>query len=326
VRRLAIRLAPALVLLALLQAGACRCQDEGDELPVIVERVDAGKAKPAPVRPEEQRAAARLARAVRAGNARLVALPPGTPSQARNLQQGKALLQAGDKEAAQAHFQAATHGPVTGARVSALLALGDLYREQGRMGECVGTHEEAARIAVGVPEVQLQLGRAYVAAGRTAKGEEALRQAVKLEPRLLAAWVDLGTLLARVGRDAEAAKALLTYERYLFALVEELRVGGEADRLAAVDALALASDEKVVSALVSTLDDPSERVRAAAAEALGDSASTVAGEAIEGKLASERSEEVRTALMQARQRLRAALSRPGGPAASVPAPSPAPTP
>lgn len=302
----------AALVAATLPVG-CRCADEP------VPRPDAGRPRPVakPKAQDDQRSVARLARAVRAGNARLVSLPPGTPSQARNLEQGKALLQAGDKEAAQVHLQAAAQGPMTGARVSALLALGDIYREEGRMAESVAIHEDAARIAVGVPEVQLQLGRAYVAVGRQAQGEEALRRAVKLEPRLLAAWVDLGALLTRQGRGKDAAEAFLTYEKYLFALVEELRVGGEADRLAAVDALSLASDEQALEALVATLGDPADTVRAAAAEALGDSAAREALVAVEGHLKSERSEEVRTALRQSRHRLLATLTPPA-PAVSPP--------
>ena len=317
-----------LALVPALAVTGCRCADDrtpaaadaGGAAAAASDRSDAAAARSA---------AARLARAVRAGNARLVSLPPGTPRQTRNLEQGKAMLQAGDKEAATAHFQAASHGPLTGARVSALLALGDVYREQDRLQECVAIHEEAARIAVGVPEVQLQLGRAYTAMGRLAKGEEALRRAVHLEPRLLAAWVDLGALLARSGRQEEAAQALLTYEKYLFDLVGRLRDGDEADRLAAVDALSLTSDDKAVEALTHTLADPSAQVRAAAAEALGDSAAVAAFTAIEAHLASERSEEVRTALRQAASRLRVDLTRLGKlPAAApdTPAPAEAPAP
>lgn len=273
-----------------------------DEAPVQAKAKP--KRKPRPVADGK---AARLIEAVRKGEARLTKLPPGTPKQLQNLEQGKAMLQAGDKDAAAAHFEAAAYGDVTGARVSALLALGDLERERGRTAETVRLHEQAGNIAPGVPEVQLQLGRAYLLVGRTNDAEEALRRAVKMEPRLLAGWIDLGALLARDGRQAEAAQAYLTYEKYLFDLVKRLKAGDEGDRLAAVDALSLAAgDDKAIEALAEALADPASTVRASAATALGDSGAPGAGAALTKALASERSEEVKLALTQASARLRAA--------------------
>ena len=290
----------------------CRCDDTPPAAvsagaPEVGTGADAAGAKAVEPAPVDEGKAARLIRAVREGSARLVMLPPGKPDQLRNLEKGKAMLLAGDKETALAHFQAASQGPLTGARVSAMLALGDVHRDMGRPAESLALHEEAARVAPGVPEVQLQLSRAYSAVGRAADAERVVRQAVKLEPRLLAGWVDLGGLLVRAGRPQEAAEAYLSYEKYLFTLVRSLRDGEESDRLIAVDALSLARDDKAIQALLGRLDDPSAAVRAATAQALGDSASAVAADAIAAHLVSERSEEVRTALTQAAQRLRADL-------------------
>ncbi len=300
----------ALALAAVVGLAGCRQETK----PPVAE-----PAPPAPVAepaaPEPRRSvgdskAARLIEAVRKGEARLTQLPPGTPEQARNLEQGKAMLQAGDKDSAAGHFEAAALGAVSGARVSALLALGDIERERGRSAETVRLHEQASAIAPGVPEVQLQLGRAYLLVGRSKDAEEALRRAVKVEPRLLAGWVELGSLLARNGRAEDAADAYLTYERYLFDLVKRLDAGGEEDRLIAVDALSLAaSDTKAMTALVRALQDSSPAVRASAATALGDSGAPEAWPALRGALATERSPEVRRALVQAAHRREAPPAR-----------------
>ncbi len=310
--------APLLASTLALGLLACLPGCRQDTQPTANPKAEAAKAEKAtkakkatPPRPRRRPVAdgkaARLIEAVRKGEARLTQLPEGTPKQLRNLEQGKAMLQAGDKEAAAAHFEAASYGDVTGARVSALLALGDLERERGRTAETVRLHEQAGNIAPGVPEVQLQLGRAYLLVGRTKDAEKALRQAVNMEPRLLAGWVDLGGLLAKTGRADEAARTYLKYEKYLFDLVRRLKAGDDSDRLVAVDALSLAAgDDKAVVALAEALSDPSAPVRAAAATALGDSGVPAAAPALATALTSERSEEVRRALTQASARLRAA--------------------
>lgn len=297
-----------------LCVGGCRQETAPTPPPAPKPVTVKAKAPPAPKRrprPMADGKAARLIDAVRKGEARLTQLPVGTPKQLQNLEQGKSMLQAGDKEAAAAHFEAASYGGVTGARVSAMLALGDLERERGRTAETVRLHEQAADIAPGVPEVQLQLGRAYILVGRLKDAEQALTRAVKMEPRLLPAWVDLGALLAKAGRTEEAAKAYLTYEKYLFDLVKRLKAGDEADRLVAVDALSLAAvDDKATLALVEALADPASAVRAAAATALGDSGAPGAGKALALALASERSDEVRRAITQATARLRQSAVKP----------------
>ncbi len=226
-------------------------------------------------------------------------LPPGTPQQQRSLQIAKTLALSGSCAAAEPHLEAVAAGPLTGARISALLMLGECYRTEGRTREVLALYERARGLAPAVPEVHAALGRAYLEAGQTEDAREALSEATRLEPRLLSAQLDLGVALLRLGRRDDAAQLYLQYEGHLRALASQSQQGTVEERRAALEVLGLVQDELALRAQVAALVDPDEQCRLIAASSLAESESPLAREALNQRLLEERSPEVRSALRQA---------------------------
>lgn len=248
------------------------------------------------------------------------ALPPGTPEQERSLQVAKGLALSGSCQAAEPHLEAVLAGPLTGAKISALLILGDCYRSSGRLQDDIAVFERARDLVPGVPAVHAALGRAYLEVQRDDEAVKSLRRALQLEPALLGSYTDLSTALIRLGRHKEAAEVRTEYERTLEKLIRQLEQGSLDERRGAVDALALTDDEQAVRALGQALADEDGSVRILAASALSDSQSAAALEALRSRLQIERVPEVITAMRQALTALESALPQAGG---AVPQQAPA---
>jgi tetratricopeptide (TPR) repeat protein len=78
----------------------------------------------------------------------------------------------------------------------------------GRLQQVLDELEAAERANASRPENQLNLANHLLARGRPAEAEAALRQALKLDPRSVAARVNLADVLRATGRD-EASEAAL---------------------------------------------------------------------------------------------------------------------
>jgi tetratricopeptide (TPR) repeat protein len=86
----------------------------------------------------------------------------------------------------------------------ALLMLASALRRQGRLEEAVGVLEPLAKAQPKAAMVQFETGLAFASAGRTREAILALKCTVQLNPKLAAAWRELGDQLTIVG-DTDAA-------------------------------------------------------------------------------------------------------------------------
>jgi Flp pilus assembly protein TadD len=74
----------------------------------------------------------------------------------------------------------------------------------GRFAEAVPYYNAALKASPGNAEVYADRGYSLCLQGRDSEGEVSLRQAIAIEPRLARAHNNLGALLARAGRTADA--------------------------------------------------------------------------------------------------------------------------
>jgi type IV pilus assembly protein PilF len=84
--------------------------------------------------------------------------------------------------------------------------LGLSFAEQGRYEDAIVQYRKAISMPVyPTPEVgYYNLGRAYVQINKPREAEDALRMAIRLDPKLGAAYYQLGVVLASTGRRDEA--------------------------------------------------------------------------------------------------------------------------
>ncbi|HEV8437312.1 MAG TPA: tetratricopeptide repeat protein [Methylomirabilota bacterium] len=108
---------------------------------------------------------------------------------------------------AQAEFQKAVQLDPTYAEAQHNLGLS--LAEQGRYEQAIAAYRKALSMPVyPTPEVgYYNLGRAYGLAGKLPEAEEALRTAIRLDPKLAAAYYQLGVVLTTGGRREEAKGA-----------------------------------------------------------------------------------------------------------------------
>ena len=113
--------------------------------------------------------------------------------------------------------------------------LGLSFAEQGRYEQAIGAYRKALTLPIyPTPEVgYYNLGRAYAQVNKLREAEDALRTALRLDPRLAAAHYQLGVVLTSAGRreDAKAsfrqARDLEPSSPFGQAAVEALKTLGE---------------------------------------------------------------------------------------------------
>ncbi len=125
---------------------------------------------------------------------------PGKARPHNNL--GTALGEAGDPAGAVEAFERALE--LDPEHFQARLGLGRAYLALGKTERGEEILTQAARGAPGSPRPFMELGRGYLAAGEPAPAEEAFRRAVQLDPRHMGARYNLGTTLLTRGRPGEA--------------------------------------------------------------------------------------------------------------------------
>lgn len=163
-------------------------------------------------------------------------------------------------------------GPMSGTRVSGVIALTDLLMTEGQDAEALKIIEALYRDAPDIPEITFVLGDAYKANGRLAEATLAFQQALKQQPLLLRAHIEIGGLLQQQGQTEASGQAFLQYERaiYKYAKLLEDTQSNPTDRLKIAEAFGYLPDDRAVPALLEALDDPYPAVRLAVADALGE--------------------------------------------------------
>jgi tetratricopeptide (TPR) repeat protein len=86
-------------------------------------------------------------------------------------------------------------------------ALGNLYREVGRISEAIAAYQEALARNSNDAAAHLGLGTMLLLHEQPFAAEPHLRKATELAPSVPATWMNYGSCLIRQGRDAEAAVA-----------------------------------------------------------------------------------------------------------------------
>ncbi|MFC2075442.1 tetratricopeptide repeat protein, partial [Bdellovibrionota bacterium] len=90
--------------------------------------------------------------------------------------------------------------------------LGDIYYEAGDFGKAKTEYEAALKQNPSVIRAYLNLGRSYRSLGRLETAEEIFNTLLKLDPNNAVAWKDLGELAE--GRENNEA-AVHAYKQYL---------------------------------------------------------------------------------------------------------------
>jgi len=136
----------------------------------------------------------------------LASLGLGGPARAADpLTQGLGAAATGRWEEARAALRAATVGPT---RAQALLALAELELSLGRFAAAGEWIEEAGLVPGLEAPAALLTGRSLRAQGRYAAARTAFAESLRIDPALLAAGVELGTLELALGRRAQALQVL----------------------------------------------------------------------------------------------------------------------
>ena len=234
-------------------------------------------------------------------------LVPPTDEQLEALDRGKRALAEGRDDEALAALTAAWSAPTSGAAVSAGIAVTELLETRGDVAATRAIFESLLARAPRVPEVQILAGRFFVRQHEESRAVEALRTAIELQPEFVPAYTDLGTLLARLGRNEEAAAVLLEYELQLEKLIRRLEDANAplADRLAVADLFSTVVDERLTEVLIRVLRGEAPELRVAAGSALADDDAPEALVALAEAALAERHPVARRAMADSLRRARA---------------------
>lgn len=233
-------------------------------------------------------------------------LGEGTETQRNKLAKAKTYFMNDQLEEAEPLFEEVVDGgPMSGPRVSAYIALGQIYLQTDRPKQAVDMLESMPPPGENVVEARLVVARAHAQQENT---EEAIREfehVTELQPNYVFAYPVLGSLYARTGRDKKAAETYLKYENRLETMATVLESPDEhgvADRLNILDFLSGVNDERAAEAVRQALADPDPRVRARAAKMTGTMRIVAATQRLEELAASD-------SVRRVRQRAEASLEK-----------------
>lgn len=255
--------------------SACKLKDSGDESEKAASDEQAAKSSDektaAEPEPKEKPGPEAAAPDESAQPTDPSALPGGTEAQLSLLAQAKTAFLSGRMDEAERLFEELSQtGPLTGPRVSAYIALGQIYNETGRPEKAVELYEGLAEKVDDVPEVQIVVARSLAKQGETTKAIRAYRELLSKQPDYIFALIELAELYDKAGRDEKSAKTLYKYEQKIYSMSEQL--GAEETppdkKLHVLDVFSMVSDDKAIDASVAALRDPSPAVRAKAAVVL----------------------------------------------------------
>ena len=204
---------------------------------------------------------------------RLVALEDNTVQQEELLRAGKDALARDDTDKAVAAFEElSSTGPMSGDRVSGAIALADLLMDRGQSAKAIGRLEPIVQRAPPIPELAYMLGRCYKEVGKREKAILAYQEALRLQPLLLQAHIEIGGLQQERGETELSAQAFLYYERsiYRYGKILEDAAAHPTDKIKICEAFSFLPDDRAAEALIGALSDRNAKVRVAAAEAVGE--------------------------------------------------------
>lgn len=235
-------------------------------------------------------------------------LPNGTDRQRRRLTEAKSAFLKNDLEGAEPLFEEVIEkGPMSGARASAYIALGQIYVQTDRADRAIELLESVPEPGSKVVELRLVLARAYKKAGRIEEAIDEYESVVELQPNYIFVYPTLGGLYAEEGEEKKAAEIYLDYENRLESMaraVENPEDSTPVDRVNALDFFSAVDDERAEEAVENALEDPVADVRAKAAQTAAamrvESAKSKLEEMVEG----DESEGVRTAASAALETLK----------------------
>jgi len=189
---------------------------------------------------------------------------PGTSEQLDLLAVAKGhFMENRSTEAQRAFEKLVQTGPLSAAKVTGYVALGQLYKENGETAKARTLYEELVKIAPEIPEGHFMLGRLLGEAAESTLAIRAYERTVKLQPDYLQAYVELGGLYVNAGRDEEAQKIFLMYEQRIYGLAKRLESKETplADRLAVLEVFSFIQDDRANQAIMVALKDGAPEVR-----------------------------------------------------------------
>ncbi|MFB6352212.1 MAG: HEAT repeat domain-containing protein [Bradymonadaceae bacterium] len=235
-------------------------------------------------------------------------LKPGTKKQKKLLSKAKKAFLSDDFRAAEPIFKKVLdQGPMTGTKMSAYIALAEIYLELGEAGKAIELLERIPEPGKQVVEVRLMLARAYASRDELREAVDEYAKVLELQPNYLFAYPPLGALYAEMGEKKKAAELYLQYENRLTELTRTLEKPDQSkavNRINILDILASSSDQRVVDAVLTALSDPKPRVRAKAAHTAAELKAITAKSTLKKMVDNDEDKYVRKAAASALQRLK----------------------
>lgn len=229
------------------------------------------------------------------------ALDAGTEEQQELLVRAKALFLGNRLTAAAPLFEElAKSEPLSGPVVSATIALGDIYAQEGKNEEALALYEALLKRDVQVAEVFLVVARAYQRLDKPKEAIYAYEQALRLQPYYIFIHAELGAIYAGQGQNEDSAKAYLAYEARVYELAKQLedpKSTTPSQRLDISDTFSYLEDDRVTQALLKAAkSDPETLVRMRAVRALGENKAVAALPELKALYTQEKDHEVSKAL------------------------------
>lgn len=196
-------------------------------------------------------------------------LSDGTDEQRVILARAKGHFLNNEFDAARKEF---THlvrtGPVSSPQVTAYIALGELHREDGDPQKALELYRELQKKAPELPEVHFMTARALAEEGETTAAVRAYENAIKLQPDYLQAYVELGALYSKAGREEEGQKIFLEYEKRVYSLAKTLEdpQATAEDQVHVLEVFSFIQDDRANAAILKSLSNPHPPVRERAVE------------------------------------------------------------
>lgn len=191
-------------------------------------------------------------------------LNAGTDEQQQMLIRAKADFLNENWDAAQVVFEKlATTGPISGPQVTAMIALAEIYKEKGETARAFALYQDLLARAPDVAEVQFIGGRALAESGETTKAIAAYERAITLDSNYLQAYVELGGLYVKAGREDDAGKIYLAYEQRIYGIAKVLedKNADPMEKLEVLEIFSFVQDDRANQAIMVALKDTAPEVR-----------------------------------------------------------------
>lgn len=313
----------------LLPLSACKDQDAKPE---SVTKLSAEQLERAAKQDSTKPAAPKAPPAAQGEPQKASALDAGTEEQQELLVRAKALFLGNRLTAAAPLFEElAKSEPLSGPVVSATIALGDIYAQEGKNEQALALYESLLKRDVQVAEVFLVVARAYQRLDKPKEAIYAYEQALRLQPYYIFIHAELGAIYAGQGQNEDSAKAYLAYEARVYELgkqLEDPKATTPSQRLDISDTFSYLEDDRVTQALLKAAkSDPETVVRVRAVRALGENKAVAALPELKALYTQEKDHEVSKALGESIKVLEGITPAPDDAAApTVVEPTPADTP